>query len=135
MLMLVSRLENLVSDHYLIEHCNLRLDIHYFLGFEVEEALPWHSTISRTRQLFPAAVFEHLFDQVFAQGVAAELVTGHSQAVDSDSAPVKANASLESLCQKQAAAPTLHVASEPVPDGRSLHQDAGVFKIHEEAAK
>jgi transposase len=30
-LMLVSRLENLVSDRRLVEHCSLRLDILYFL--------------------------------------------------------------------------------------------------------
>lgn len=65
-LMLVSRLENLVSDRRLVEHCSLRLDILYFLGYEVNEDLPWHSTISRTRQLFPASVFERLFDHVFA---------------------------------------------------------------------
>ena len=112
-LMLVSRLENLVSDRRLIEHCSLRLDILYFLGYEVDEDLSWHSTISRPRQLFPAAVFEHLFDHVFAQCVAAGLVTGHTQAVDS--ALVKASASLESLCEKQPAdvsAPVLQVASE-----------------------
>ncbi|GAB3636661.1 IS1182 family transposase [Hymenobacter arcticus] len=112
-LMLVSRLENLVSDRRLVEHCSLRLDILYFLGYEVDEDLPWHSTISRTRQLFPAAVFEHLFEHVFAQCVAAGLVTGHTQTVDS--AFVKANASLESLCEKQPTdvpAPVLQVASE-----------------------
>lgn len=114
-LMLVSRLKNLVSDRRLVEHCSLRLDMLYFLGYEVDEYLPWHSTISRTRQLFPAAVFEHLFNHVFAQCVAASLVTGHTQAVDS--AFVKGNASLKSLCEKQAAnASTLHVAGEPVPD-------------------
>jgi transposase len=95
-LMLVSRLENMVSDRHLIEHCSLRLDILYFLGYEVNEDLPWHSTVSRTRQLYPAAVFEKLFDHVFAQCVAAGLVTGYTQAMDS--AFVKANASLESLC-------------------------------------
>jgi transposase len=39
-LMLVSRLENLVSDRRLVEHCALRLDILYFLGYEVDEDLP-----------------------------------------------------------------------------------------------
>lgn len=39
-LMLVSRLENLVSDRRLIEHCSLRLEILYFLGYEVDEDLP-----------------------------------------------------------------------------------------------
>jgi len=77
-LMLISRLENLVSDRRLVEHCALRLDILYFLGYEVDEDLPWHSTISRTRQLYSAAVFEHLFEHVFAQCVAAGRVTGHT---------------------------------------------------------
>ena len=100
-LVLVGRLENLVSDRRLVEHCALRLDILLFLGYEVDEELPWHSTVSRTRQLFPAAVFERLFDHVFAQCVARGLVAGDRQAVDS--APVKANASLDSLCEKQPA--------------------------------
>lgn len=124
---LVSRLENSVGDRRLVEHCSLCLDILYFRGYEVDEDLPWHSTISRTRQLFPAAVFERLFDHVFAQCVAAGLVTGHTQAVDS--AFVKANASLESLCEKQAAevaAPTLHMAGEPVP-GKSVPAPAAVI--------
>jgi transposase len=98
-LVLVGRLENIASDRRLVEHCALRLDILYFLGYEVDEDLPWHSTISRTRQLYPAAVFEHLFDHVFTQCVAAGLVTGDTQTVDS--APVKANASLDSVCEKE----------------------------------
>jgi len=111
-LMLVSRLENLVSDRRLVEHCSLRLDILYFLGYEVDEDLPWHSTISRTRQLYPATVFEHLFEHVFAQCLAAGLVVGEAQAIDS--APVKANASLESLRPKPPA-PTLTVADQATP--------------------
>ncbi|WP_426059396.1 transposase [Hymenobacter sp. B1770] len=100
-LVLVGRLENLVSDRRLVEHCALRLDILFFLGYEVDEELPWHSTVSRTRQLFPAAVFERLFDHVFAQCVAYGLVAGDTQAVDS--APVKANAALEAVVKKQPA--------------------------------
>lgn len=111
-LLLVSRLENIVSDRRLVEHCSLRLDILYFLGYEVDEDLPWHSTISRTRQLYPAAVFEHLFDQVFAQCVAVGLVVGEAHAIDS--APVKANASLESLRPKPPT-PALRVADHATP--------------------
>jgi hypothetical protein len=100
-LVLMGRLENLVSDRRLVEHCALRLDILFFLDYEVNEELPWHSTVSRTRQRFPAAVFERLFDHVFAQCVARGLVAGDTQAVDP--APVKANASLDSVCEKQSA--------------------------------
>ena len=52
-LCLVGYLENITSDRKLIEHCSMRMDILYFLGYDIDEELPWHSTISRTRQLFP----------------------------------------------------------------------------------
>ncbi|MDF7815729.1 IS1182 family transposase [Hymenobacter sp. YC55] len=100
-LVLVGHLENITSDRRLLKHCALRLDLHWFLGYELEEDLPWHSTLSRTRQLYPATLFEQLFDRVFRLCVAQGLVKGDTQAVDS--APVKANASLDSLCEKQSA--------------------------------
>jgi len=78
-----------------LEHCSMRLDILYFLEYDIDEELPWHSTISRTRQLFPEDVFEQVFHNVFTMCVEKGMVTGHTQAIDS--APVKANASMESL--------------------------------------
>ncbi|RYE22515.1 MAG: transposase, partial [Sphingobacteriaceae bacterium] len=87
------------SDRKLVEHCSMRMDVLYFLGFDIDEELPWHSTISRTRQLYPIALFETLFNKVFTLCVNSGMVSGHTQAVDS--APVKANASMESLALKQ----------------------------------
>ena len=94
-LCLVGYLENITSDRKLIAHCGLRLDILYFLCFDIDEELPWHSTVSRTRQLFPESVFENLFTHVFEMCVSMEMVSGHTQVIDS--APVKANASMDSL--------------------------------------
>lgn len=94
-LCLVGYLENITSDRKLITHCSLRLDILYFLGYNIDEELPWHSTISRTRQLYPESVFESLFTHVFKMCVAMQMVSGHTQVIDS--APVKANASMDSL--------------------------------------
>jgi len=65
-LMLAGYLENITSDRRLVEHCSMRMDILYFLGYDIDEQLPWHSTISRTRQLYPDAVFETLFNKVLA---------------------------------------------------------------------
>ncbi|HEX9826672.1 MAG TPA: transposase [Flavobacteriaceae bacterium] len=92
---LVGYLENVTSDRQLVEHCGMRMDILYFLDHDIDEALPWHSTISRTRQLFPEAVFEKCFTEVFKMCADAGMVSGHTQAIDS--APVKANASMDSL--------------------------------------
>lgn len=71
----------------------------YFLGYNIDEPLPWHSTLSRTRQLYPEAIFELVFDKVFSLCVANNMVAGRRVAIDS--APVKANASMESLLEKQ----------------------------------
>ena len=94
-LCLVGYLENIISDRKLIAHCSMRMDILYFIGYDIDEELPWHSTISRTRQLFPEAVFEQVFTKVFSMCVEKGMVSGHTQAIDS--APVKANASMDTL--------------------------------------
>jgi hypothetical protein len=73
----------------------MRLDILFFIGYDIDEELPWHSTISRTRQLFPEAVFEEVFTRVLTMCVEKGMVSGHTQAIDS--APVKANASMDTL--------------------------------------
>ncbi len=71
------------------------MDILYFLGYDIDEELPWHSTISRTRQLYPESVFEQVFTKILAMCTERGMVSGHTQAIDS--APVKANASMDSL--------------------------------------
>lgn len=94
-LCLVGYLENIISDRKLIEHSKMRLDILFFLGYDIDEALPWHSTLSRTRVLFPEDVFEQVFTTVLEMCITKGMVSGHTQVIDS--APVKANASMDSL--------------------------------------
>jgi transposase len=94
-LMLVGYLENIVSDRHLVEHVSMRMDLLYFIDYAIDEPLPWHSTISRTRKLLPDAIFEEAFDRVLQMSVESGLVSGETQAVDS--AYIKANASLDSL--------------------------------------
>lgn len=94
-LCLVGYLENIISDRDLIQHSSMRLDILYFLGYDIDEPLPWHSTISRTRQLYPETVFEQVFVKVLSMCVEKGMVSGHTQSIDS--APIKANASMDSL--------------------------------------
>ena len=92
---LVGYMENIISDRKLVEHCSMRLDILYFLNYDIDEPLPWHSTISRTRQLYTQEVFEVAFTKVLQMCIDKGMVSGHTQAIDS--APVKANASMDSL--------------------------------------
>lgn len=98
-LILVGYLENLNSDRKIISHTQLRIDIIYFIGYDIDEELPWHSTLSRTRQLYGEEVFLQLFKQVLKMCIDKGMVSGRRQAVDS--AYIKANASLSSLAEKQ----------------------------------
>jgi len=94
-LCLVGYLENIISDRKLIAHCSMRMDILFFISYDIDDELPWHSTISRTRQLFPESVFEAVFTKVFELCIEKGMVSGHTQTIDS--APIKANASMDTL--------------------------------------
>ena len=98
-LMLVGYFENLNSDRKIIAHSKLRLDILFFIGYDIDEELPWHSTLSRTRQLFGEEIFRDLFKAVLKLCVEKGMVSGKRQAVDS--AYIKANASMDSIAERE----------------------------------
>lgn len=98
-ILLVGYLNNINSDRALLRYCADSLSIRLFLGYDLDEVLPWHSTISRTRQLYGEEVFLSLFQQVLRMCVEKGMVRGKRQCVDS--AFVKANASMDSLVEKE----------------------------------
>src|SRR5688572_21312683 len=98
-ILIVGYLNNINSDRRLTEHCADSLGIRLFLGYDIDEDLPWHSTISRTRQLYGEEVFLSLFQKVLSQCVEKGMVRGKRQAIDS--AFIKANASIDSLLEKE----------------------------------
>jgi transposase len=127
-LILVGYLENLNSDRKIIEHSNLRLDILFFLGYDLDEELPWHSTISRTRALYGEEVFKELFSKVLSLCVGKGMLSGRRQAIDS--AYIKANASMDSLVEKQIIEDGEHYLDELQHDeyGNAIEQHDNVMK-------
>jgi len=98
-LMLIGYLENINSDRKIIESAQLRLDMLYFLGYDIDEPLPWHSTLSRTRKLFGEEVFLAFFRDILRMCVERGMVSGKTQAVDS--AFIKAHAAMDSLVERE----------------------------------
>lgn len=98
-LILIGNLENLNSDRRIISHFRLRLDILFFLCYDIDEELPWHSTIRRTRALYGEDLFQSVFQKILSLCVQKGMLGGKRQAVDS--AYVKANASMDSLVEKE----------------------------------
>ena len=97
-LILVGYFENLNSDRKIIQHASMRMDVLFFIGYDIDDELPWHSTLSRTRNLYGEEVFKSLFKKVLTLCVNKQMVGGKRQAIDN--AYIKANASLDSLVEK-----------------------------------
>lgn len=66
-LCLIRKIEDISSDRKLIAICRLRLDLLYFLGYNIDEKLPAATTISHTRRNYPADVFEKICTQIDEQ--------------------------------------------------------------------
>ena len=116
-LILIGYLENLGSDRRIINAVSMRLDMLFFTGYDIDEPLPWHSTLSRTRQLYGEELFKQLFKDVLKQCIDKGMVAGRRQVMDS--VAVKANASMDSLIEK-------HVLSEveaEILDDASVYAD------------
>jgi transposase len=97
-LMVVGYLENINSDRRIIATSGMRMDILYFLGYDLGEELPWHSTLSRTRKLYGEEVFLDLFKKVLKLCINEGLICGKRQAVDS--ALIPANASKQGMVER-----------------------------------
>ena len=98
-ILLVGYLNNINSDRALIRFCSNCLNVRLFLGYDLNEELPWHSTISRTRQLLGEDIFLSLFQKVLSMCIQKGMVRGKRQCVDS--AFIKVNASMDSLVEKE----------------------------------
>jgi len=94
-LLLFSYLEDITSDRELVMRASDSLAVRFFLNYDIDEPLPWHSTISRTRRLLPAEVFTSVFESILSMCVEAGLVAGNHQSIDSTL--VKANASIDHI--------------------------------------
>jgi len=127
---LVGYINNINSDRRLAEYCADSLGIRLFLGYDIDEPLPWHSTISRTRQLYGEEVFKKLFEQVFEKCMESGMIAGHTQALDG--AFLKANASKDSLEIKQVSQSVDEYLLENIKANTTARRPAKINRADEE---
>jgi len=94
-LQLVMFFEGLRSERKLIEIASLNLAHRWYLGYNLDEPLPDHSSLSKIRTRLGLSVFRRFFEVIVEQCVAAGLVWGKELIFDATK--VHANASMESL--------------------------------------
>jgi len=94
-LTLLGYLYGVVSERRLCEEASLNLAWRWFLGYELEDAVPDHSVLTKARRRFGVQVYEQFFAQVVKLCEARGLIQGKTLFLDSTL--IAANASRESV--------------------------------------
>ena len=92
---LVMFFEGIRSERQLMRHAADRLSIRWYLGYDLGEPLPDHSSLTRIRERYGVDVFRRFFEQIVEQCQAAGLVWGKE--LYFDGTKVAANAGKDSL--------------------------------------
>jgi transposase len=93
-LQLVMFFEDLHSERQVMEVAADRLSIRWYLGYDLREPLPAHSSLTRIRERYGLEVFRRFFEEIVELCVEAGLVWGKE--LYFDATKVEANASLDS---------------------------------------
>jgi transposase len=118
-LQLILFFEGLRSERQLLRVVADRLSLRWYLGYDLTEPLPDHSSLSRIRQRYGLAVFRRFFETIVEQCIAAGLVWGEELYIDASK--VDANAATDSLRPRFAV--EAHLAHLFTPGGDGNGED------------
>jgi transposase len=90
--------EGLRSERQLMQVVADRLSLRWYLGYDLSEPLPDHSSLTRIRQRYGLAVFRRFFEAIVEQCLRAGLIRGRE--LYFDATKVAANASLKSVAPR-----------------------------------
>jgi transposase len=128
-LQLVMFFEGIRSERQLMRQAADRLSVHWYLGYDLGEPLPDHSSLSKIRLRYGLDIFRRFFDAIVQQCQQAKLIWGKELYLDSTQ--VNANAAMDSLVTRFAVeareAIQAHLAA--------LFADANPSEEPQEAAK
>jgi len=93
-LQLVMFFEDIRSERQLMGVVADRLSLRWYLGYDLQEPLPDHSSLTRIRERYGLSVFRRFFERIVEMCVEAGLVWGEELFIDATK--VEANASMES---------------------------------------
>src|SRR5215213_10057982 len=132
-LQLVMFFEGIRSERQLMRVVADRLSLRWYLGYDLTEPLPDHSSLTRLRERYGLDVFHRFFEAIVEQCVAAGLVWG--QELYLDSTDVAANAAYDSLRPRfavEAHLARLFAAADEDRDdddgGSDRHQEGGAVE-------
>ncbi len=116
--------EGLRSERQLLRVVADRLSLRWYLGDDLTEPLPDHSSLTRIRERYGLAVFRRFFEAIVEQCMGAGLVWGQELYIDATK--VAANAGLDSLQPRFAV--EAHLAHLFAAEGDDGNDDGGSGK-------
>ncbi len=83
-MLLIGYLYGITSERKLVEELRMHLAWRWFTGLGFDQEIPHHSTFSKNRhgRFQESKLFEQLFEEIVARGLAAGLVEGDNLSVD-----------------------------------------------------
>ena len=90
--------EDIRSERLLMRLVADRLSVRWYLGYDLDDPLPDHSSLSRIRTRYGLNVFRRFFDAILEQCRQAKLIWGKELYIDATK--VDANASVDSLATR-----------------------------------
>ena len=129
-LQLVLFFEDLRSERQLMQIAADRLSIRWYLGYDLDEPLPDHSSLTRIRERYGLEVFRRFFEEIAQLCVKAGLVWGKE--LYFDSTKVQANASVASLLPRFAVEAHLQMLFE---DKRTFENELSLGAEEEGASE
>src|SRR6266511_2530749 len=121
-LWLLGYLFNIRSERRLCEEASLNLAWRWFLGYELDEALPDHSVLTKARRRFGTRVYELFFKRIVQLCEERGLVQGDVLFIDSRLSD--ANAARDTLRSQALAGPRLPEPAQFVKDLFALNEPA-----------
>jgi transposase len=94
-LQLIMFFEGIRSERQLMDMVNMRLDHRWYIGYDLDEAIPDHNSLSKIRERYGLEVFQRFFEQMVERCIQAGLVWGKE--LFFDGTKVQANADIDSL--------------------------------------
>ena len=100
-LLLLGYFEGIDSERGIAWRCADSRSLKAFAGYEIDEAVADHSTISRTRRLIPVEVHDEIFKWALKLTARQGLVEGKTAGIDSTT--LEANAAMKSIIRRDTA--------------------------------
>jgi transposase len=97
-MLMIGFFENIASERGIAERCSDSISIRFFLGYDLTEATPDHSTLSLIRGRLSEDIYQQVFVLILSALQQQGLIQG--QNVGIDASVIEANASLKSLVNR-----------------------------------